>query len=1358
MKRQCLEVPRSRLTWCTAVLLLASLGCGGPEPVPGSEEAPATTRQGLAAVRVPQTVAAGAYHSLFLRKDGEVWAWGQNTAGQLGTGNTSTTPLPQPSRVNGLPPIKALAAGVAHSLALDVDGNVWVWGQNASGQVGLGIAGGTVLVPTKVTLPGIQAIAANGSFSLALGTDGRLWAWGQNTSGQIGTGATSPSVATPVVVAGLPTIRSMAAGLNHALALDADGKVWGWGQNTAGQVGTGATSTNVLVPTQAAGLPRATAIAAGGSHSLVIDEQFGNVWAWGQNTFGQVGTGSTSTTPVLAPTAVTGLFAVKAISAGHFFSLAIMGDGFVKAWGHNVSGQLGNGGTVNSAVPVSVTGVADAKALAAGAQHAVALRPGCPVWAWGNNGQGQLGTGSTSTVATTAPVSALITNTFYFDGDMDGFGDEYVVEYACEPSPGFVEEIDCDDYMPTTYPGAPEECNGVDDSCDEAVDEGNPRGGETCATGKPGVCGAGTTACVAGNVACEQVQAASAEQCDSLDNDCDGESDEGNPGGLQACSTGLQGVCGEGVTYCTHGAIDCVQKEDASAELCDSKDNDCNGQPDDGLSFVAWYRDQDGDDYGLTDQAVQACAKPSGHAPNPGDCNDTNAVFNPGAIEVCDGMDNDCDTQADEGLPTQAWYRDADGDGTGNAGETVQNCRQPAGFVADATDCNDASAAIKPGGTEVCDALDNDCDAQVDEGLMGAWYRDADGDGFGDAAQETQACAKPTGYVASSSDCNDSNAAIKPGATEVCDSVDNNCSGAVDEGVAILTWYRDADGDTYGTSTNTLQTCSQPSGYVAAAGDCNDASASIKPGATEVCDSADNNCNGSTDEGVGSTFYRDADGDGHGNAGLPTQACSQPSGYVSNTTDCNDSSASIKPGATEVCDSADNNCNGTVDEGVGSTWYRDADGDGYGNASQSSNACSQPSGYVSNVGDCNDSSASIKPGATEVCDGVDNNCSGTADEGVGSTFYRDADSDGYGTASQSTQACSQPAGYVSSSSDCNDSNAGIRPGASETCDGADNNCNGTVDEGVKSTWFRDADSDGYGNLNQSTQACSKPSGYVSNAGDCNDSSGSISPSAWEVCDGSDNDCNGSVDDGVGSTWYRDVDGDGYGNSNNTREACSRPSGYVSNDGDCNDSSSSTRPGATELCDSIDNNCNGMGDEPAKQTYYRDADGDSYGTSSVSTQQCSQPSGYVSNTSDCNDSNAGIRPGATEVCDSADNNCNGSVDEGVGSTWYQDKDGDGYGSPQWLLACSRPSGFVSNASDCDDSNGGLHPGATEVCDGIDNNCSGAADEGSVCSCSPGETRCNGTCINTTDDFNNCGGCGVRCPNYKFECIDSVCEYM
>ncbi|MCP3168481.1 MopE-related protein [Myxococcus qinghaiensis] len=1300
------------------LVILASVSCGEePEPIPEpSQEILDTKRQELSAVRVPRKVAAGAYHSLFLEKDGTVWSWGQNTFGQLGTGSVSPTTQPQPGKVYGLLAIKTIAAGAYHSLALGVDGRVWAWGQNASGQAGLGSTGGTVLVPTQVPgLSNIQAIAANGSFSLALSLDGQVFAWGQNTSGQLGTGSTSASVSSPVQVTRLPTIRAIAAGVNHTLALDADGQLWAWGFNNAGQVGTGSTSPSmVLTPTRVMGVPRAKAIAAGAGHSLIIDEQFGNVWAWGQNTFGQTGTGSASSTPVLSPSPVGGVFAATAIAAGHNMAIIIMGNGLVKSWGHNASGQLGNGTTVTSASPVDVTGLGDASSIAAGAQHAVAVRPGCPVWAWGNNSQGQLGTSaSTSTTPSTTPLSTLLTNTFYFDGDMDGFGDEFSPETACTPSPGFVEELDCDDLMPTTYPGAPEQCNGVDDSCDGLVDDGNPSGGESCATGQLGVCSAGTTACTGGSVVCAPNQAASPEACDSLDNDCDGESDEGNPGGLVACQTGALGVCGEGVKYCTHGALECVQKQAASSESCDGLDNDCDGQSDEDLVFQTWYRDQDSDNYGVTSQSTQACARPTGHAPNAGDCDDAQPSLHPGATEVCDSVDNNCDGQADEGLATQAWYRDQDGDGFGSAGQTVQGCRQPAGHVSNASDCNDGDAAIKPGGNEVCDSVDNDCDSQVDEGLMSAWYSDADGDGYGDAAQSTHACARPAGYVQNASDCNDGSASIRPGATETCDSVDNNCNGSTDEGLATQTWYRDADGDGYGTASATTLKCDQPAGHVSNASDCSDASASIKPGATETCDSVDNNCDGSIDEGVTSTFYRDADGDGYGNAGLPTHACSRPAGYVTDTTDCNDSSASVRPGASEVCDSVDNNCNGTTDEGVTSTFYRDADGDGYGSASQPTHACTQPGGYVANASDCNDSSASIRPGGTEICDGADNNCNGATDEGVQSTFYRDADGDGYGNAGLPTQACARPGGYVSDATDCNDSSASIRPGASEVCDGADNNCNGQADEGVMPTWYRDADGDGYGNASLTTFACAQPGGYASNANDCDDIRSNVSPGRAESCDGLDNNCNGSTDEGVLLTFYRDADGDGYGNATIPTTACTQPSGYVANGDDCSDWLSSWHPGATELCDYADNNCNGEVDEGALRMLYPDGDHDGYGSSShPGTLGCSIKF-HTTATGDCHDGNPHISPGATEVCDALDNDCDGATDEGLATqTWYRDADGDGFGTPYIThQSCGQPSGYVGDASDCDDSNGSVSPGHWDVCyDMADNNCDGRVDEG------------------------------------------------
>lgn len=777
MSKQYTKAGHLRLHWCVAVLAVLA-GCGSPDMESSNASGElASEKQALAAVTVPEAIAAGAYHSLALRKTGEVWGWGQNQHGQAGTGSTSPATVVSPTPVVGLPAAKSVAAGLGHSLALDLNGQVWAWGQNASGQAGVGSVGGVVPVPTRVSgLPLIQQLAAGGNYSLALDATGQVWAWGQNTSGQAGTGVASTAVLVPTKVAGLPAIQSIAAGVNHALALDLNGRVWGWGLNTSGQVGTGATSTAVLVPAMVTNLPPAKAVAAGAGHSLIIEAQYGNVWAWGQNNFGQVGNGTLSSTPVLAPTPVGSVFASTAIVAGHYFSLVIMGNGLARGWGQNTYGQLGNGDTANSPVRVVVTGLGDAKALAAGAQHALALRPGCPVWAWGNNGQGQLGIGTVSTMPVTTPTQSLMSNTFYFDGDGDGYGDAYLSEQGCTASPGFVEKVDCDDFSPGIHPDAPEVCNNVDDNCDTVVDNGNPGGNLACSTGSQGVCAAGTTACINGAVVCTQDKAASAEQCDGLDNDCDGAADDGNPGGMRACATGNLGVCASGVTYCTSGSLHCVQQVAASSEVCDGKDNDCNGV-------------------------------------------------------------------VDNGIPTRTWYRDADGDGYGNPNPalTTQNCLQPAGYVANASDCNDANAGIRPGAAEVCNEVDDDCDGAVDEGVKTTFYRDADGDTYG-TNTTTQACSRPSGYATRSGDCNDANASIKPGATEVCDGKDNDCDGNIDEGVK-KTFYRDADADTYGVTGTTTLACSQPSGYASRGSDCNDAARYIYPGAPEPCDT-DYNCDG----------------------------------------------------------------------------------------------------------------------------------------------------------------------------------------------------------------------------------------------------------------------------------------------------------------------------------------------------------------------------------------------------------------------------------------------------------------------------------------------------------------------------------
>ena len=189
-------------------------------------------------------------------------------------------------------------------------------------------------------------------------------------------------------------------------------------------------------------------------------------------------------------------------------------------------------------------------------------------------------------------------------------------------------------------------------------------------------------------------------------------------------------------------------------------------------------------------------------------------------------------------------------------------------------------------------------------------------------------------------------------------------------------------------------------------------------------------------------------------------------------TDCAPNDPTIFHGATETCNGKDDNCNGLVDEGLLNSFYLDADGDGYGNAAVTTSVCTAPAGYVSNSTDCNDNSGAVHPDATEICNGVDDNCNGAIDEGVLSVFYRDADGDGYGTAATTAQACTAPTGYVPIATDCNDGNAAVHPGATETCNDVDDNCNGAVDEGLT---CGDADGDGFPDATDNCKLVPNPS-------------------------------------------------------------------------------------------------------------------------------------------------------------------------------------------------------------------------------------------------------------------------------------------
>lgn len=260
--------------------------------------------------------------------------------------------------------------------------------------------------------------------------------------------------------------------------------------------------------------------------------------------------------------------------------------------------------------------------------------------------------------------------------------------------------------------------------------------------------------------------------------------------------------------------------------------------------------------------------------------------------------------------------------------------------------------------------------------------------------------------------------------------------------------------------------------------------------------------------------------------------------------------------------------------------YRDKDEDGYGSVTDSIFACVLPAGYVVTSGDCNDADSSIHPGAVEKCNNVDDNCNGQIDEDVvpDKIFYGDNDGDGYGNAHVSVVACTAPEGFVTVSGDCDDSNAAVHPGAAEIINGIDDNCDGVVDEAT--VCYADIDHDGYGDALSFIVSVSIPTGYVDNALDCDDQDPLKNPAAAEILNDIDDNCNGLVDEGLDSviTYYRDLDGDGFGDAAKSIAAVAAPPGYVTNNGDCNDANPFMNPSALDLCNGIDDNCNGIIDE------------------------------------------------------------------------------------------------------------------------------------------------------------------------------------
>ena len=538
---------------------------------------------------------------------------------------------------------------------------------------------------------------------------------------------------------------------------------------------------------------------------------------------------------------------------------------------------------------------------------------------------------------------------------------------ACDyDEDGYTEEQgDCDDNDDTRHPDAEEIENGIDDDCDDLVDEGTQRYDDD---------GDGYT---------------------ELEGDCDDDDDGISP---------------------------------MADELLDGVDQDCDDLIDEGTEAY----DDDGDCFCEGTAEVTTCTGSTSESCDVddllvGDCNDDNSAVHPGAEEVANGVDDDCDGVIDEGSTAF----DDDGDGYTELGG----------------DCDDSDPLVSPVGIEVCgDEVDNDCDSYVDDEDDDT---DEDGDGF-------SSCEGPE------QDCDDDDEDIHPEADEVCgDEVDNDCDGDVDADDSET----DADADGYST-------CS---------GDCDDTRSDVNPGMPEMCDltATDDDCDG--EAAVPPTWYYDGDGDGYGYEPTAEVACSAPSAsYITISGDCEDTRSDAYPGATEVCDDIDNDCDDDIDESgaVGETmWYPDVDGDLYGDEDHPGEmACSAPPSasysYIGNNLDCDDETWAINPAAEERCDGVDWDCSAEEFYPAGYAFreeyaigadgcmeyHRDEDGDTYGAIDDYLCLCDVsgeyriPAGEVTmETDDCCDTEWGARPGSGTwsnmrtDCGSWDWNCDDDVD-------------------------------------------------------------------------------------------------------------------------------------------------------------------------------------------------------------------------------------------------------------------------------------------------------------------------
>ncbi|MGM0574616.1 MAG: MopE-related protein [Myxococcota bacterium] len=929
--------------------------------------------------------------------------------------------------------------------------------------------------------------------------------------------------------------------------------------------------------------------------------------------------------------------------------------------------------------------------------------------------------------------------------DQDCKGGDLVCDDAQDnDNDGYIPPADCNDNNPAVHPWAEELCDNMDNDCDGVTDEGNPGAGQPCGTGSE-YCQSGTQVCThydgGAAIQCQGAILEEPEKCDGIDNDCNGMTDEVWPDLGQPCDGPDSDECENGVFECLGDGSGVVCGEESLTDIietCNGIDDDCDGATDE---FVCPLEDLDGD----------------GYTPEEGDCDDFRAEVYPEAPEPCcdpdlgDAGQEICDLDCD-GVVTPCSSLDEDGDG----------------YTVEEGDCDDEDPRAYPGAPEKCDdGVDQDCDGSD---LACDTVTDADFDGFHSGV-----------------DCNDNDEAVNPWAQEVCNFVDDDCDGLIDEGnptdqvgtcgpdvpecdpgewvcvhdeqtyttrtLCVTDKFQaeelcnglddDCDGEVDETFYDLGQPCDGPDDDLCengvlvcnAAGDgttCGEEEVADIP---EICDAIDNDCDGETDEGL--TYEGTSVGgtcDGIGQCGEGVVICN----FFGETTCSTNPDGAFSQADPEACNGKDDDCDGQADEDF---FYEDiAVGeacDGIGECGEGVVECATASGTTCSTNP--DGSAS--EATAEVCDGKDNDCDAHIDEDLA---FADSPCLQEGVCADGAPGARCTGGAWQ----CDFSDIPEWEEEETLCDGLDNDCDGETDETYEIGEPCDGPDD---------DLCATGTWTCTADGSGRECVNEENPDIVEVCDGVDNDCDGETDELDGTPEEAGCNTEGVCGLQSAIDVVCNADGLV-----CDYSDIAGWEEEETLCDGVDNDCDGETDEDLNlHGAYLGEPCEGQGVCSQGVVECNKLKKTVICSTEKNGSDDQSQP---ELCDGLDNDCDGETDEGF--TWLGKSLGEsceptGQCGPG-VVECS----LDGESATCSTGPGGSEDeSVAELCNGLDDDCDGETDEEEELD--PGTSECSqtGVCEGTNTDLACVSGSwscdfdaieGYESPEASCDGLDNDCD--